>query len=102
VYNNSASEYIQGAGFSVLVFEKEEAMAKIEIQVSEQQKELIEQAAALSGLDLSTYVLNTIVPMAQGDMEDFGSASIPGAYAKDYEQLLENESEPNEALVKTV
>jgi uncharacterized protein (DUF1778 family) len=44
--------------------------SRIDLRVTQQQKELLEKAAALQGISLSAYTLSHLIPIAQKEISD--------------------------------
>lgn len=72
----------------------------LQLRVSAEQKDLIERAAALTGLSISSYMLSRTLPVAEQDVTQHERISLS---QRDWELFLnavENPPRPNAALKK--
>lgn len=63
---------------------------RIDLRVTREQKELIEQAAALRGVSVSAYTLLHLLPLAQQDIEDRQRLSLSNRDRDLFLSALEN------------
>ena len=71
---------------------------RIDIRTSSNQKSLLERAAELKGISLSSYILTTSLKQAQMDLTENEKLVLSARDRNFVMQLLENPPEPNEAL----
>ena len=72
--------------------------ARLDFQLSEEQKQLLEEAAAICGQSVPEFALSNLLPLAQETIEQ-GEATRLSARDRDlFLQMLNAPPEPNEML----
>lgn len=72
--------------------------ARLDVRMSEDSKRLIEQAAGLLGVSVSSFTVSTMVREAEGVVERFGALRLSRRDGERFLAALENPPEPNEKL----
>ena len=72
--------------------------SRIDLRVSPEQKELLERAASLRGLSLSSYLLSNSIETARRDIESHEKLVLSDNDRNLFLSLMENPPEPNQAL----
>jgi uncharacterized protein (DUF1778 family) len=75
---------------------------RIDLRVSQEQKELLERAADLRGMSLSTYVLSHCLPAAQAELEVHQKLVLSDRDRDLFLELLANPPKPEKALVEAM
>lgn len=76
--------------------------ARVEMRLSKEQKELLEQAAAIKGQDLTSFALGVLLEEASGVLKEHGTRMISQRDMRALFKLLENPPAPNAALKAAV
>lgn len=71
---------------------------RIELRISEEHKQIIEKAASLKGLSLSSYVLSQILDVARAEIASQEKITLSNRDRDLFISLLENPPEPSESL----
>ena len=71
---------------------------RIDLRVDDENKNLLERAAQLSGLSLSSYITSICIKQAKLDIKQNESLYLSQEDMNFVYELLENTPEPNEAL----
>lgn len=74
--------------------------SRIDIRLSNTDKNLIEKAASYARQSISTYITSVIVKQAQIDIEENETISLCGKDRELVLSLLEKPSEPNDDLIR--
>ncbi|MEM9922198.1 MAG: DUF1778 domain-containing protein [Cyanobacteria bacterium P01_D01_bin.50] len=77
---------------------KKAKQSRVDLRVSQQQKELLERAASLRGLSLSSYLLSNGIEAAIKDIESHEKLVLSDNDRDLFLSLMENPPEPNQAL----
>lgn len=72
--------------------------SRVDLRVSPEQKELLERAAFLRGLSLSSYLLSNSIEAAIKDIESHSKFVLSDNDRDLFLSLMENPPEPNQAL----
>lgn len=72
--------------------------ARLDVRLQQQSKDLIEEAAALSGQSISDYVVSTLVRHSAEVLEKHRHVRLSNRDRDRFLALLEADDEPNEAL----
>jgi uncharacterized protein (DUF1778 family) len=72
----------------------------IDLRMSQEQKELLERAAELRGMRLSTYLLSRCLAAAQADLEAHQKLVLSDRDRDLFLQLLANPPQPEQALLE--
>ena len=72
--------------------------SRLDIRIDQEQKELLERAASLRGLSLSSYLLSNSIEAAIKDIESHEKLVLSDNDRDLFLSLMENPPEPNEAL----
>lgn len=72
--------------------------ARMELKTTNNMKEMLKTAAALSGQDLTSFVLASAEEHAKTVLSDYQSLSLSREEQADFMQVLANPSEPTQAL----
>ena len=72
--------------------------ARMELKTTNNMKEMLKTAAALSGQDLTSFVLASAEEHAKTVLSDYQSLSLSREEQADFMQALTNPSEPTQAL----
>jgi len=75
---------------------------RIDLRVTEEQKELLERAANLKGVSLSSYLLSNSLTMARMDLEQHHKLILADCDRDLFLDLINNPPEANEALLKAM
>lgn len=75
---------------------------RIDLRVTEEEKELLERAANLKGVSLSAYLLSNSLTIARSDLEQHHKLILADSDRDLFLELISNPPEPNEALLKAV
>lgn len=75
---------------------------RIELRIPSDQKAILARAAALENLDLTGFIMRTVLPEAQAVVERSERIKLSERDTLFLLDLLENPPEPTEALVKAV
>lgn len=75
---------------------------RIDLRVSQEQKELLERAAELKGMSLSTYLLSHCLAAAQADLEVHQKLVLSDRDRDLFLQLLANPPKPKKTLVEAM
>jgi uncharacterized protein (DUF1778 family) len=75
---------------------------RINLQMSQEQKDLLERAAELKGMSLSTYVLSQCLAAAQADLEVHQKLVLSDRDRDLFLELLVNPPKPEKALVEAM
>jgi uncharacterized protein (DUF1778 family) len=71
---------------------------RIEIRLSEEQKELLEQAAAIKGQDLTSFALGVLLEEAYGVLKERETRTLTLRDRRAFFKLLQKPPAPNAAL----
>jgi uncharacterized protein (DUF1778 family) len=71
---------------------------RIDLRISEEQKQLLERAAQLKGMSLSSYLLSNSLAAAQTDLESYQKLVLSNRDQDLFIDLLTNPPKPNPAL----
>lgn len=71
---------------------------RIDLRISLDEKELLEKAASIKRLSLSSYIVSNCLEAARKDMEDYHKFVLSDRDRDLFLSLIENPPEPNEAL----
>ena len=71
---------------------------KIELEISEERKETLEKAAAMTELSLNDYVVHYALVAAMEHIASHGKMALANSDREVFMAALENPPEPNEAL----
>ncbi|BAZ17567.1 hypothetical protein NIES4071_94470 [Calothrix sp. NIES-4071] len=74
----------------------------IEVKISQINKEKLEKAAAITGLNLSDYVMHQALSAAMQHIESYGKMVLSERDSQIFLAALENPPEANEALRKAI
>ena len=74
--------------------------SRIEIRVDSKQKTLLEQAAALTGASLSSFMLSTCIEDAMRLLDEHHTTTLSNEAFDQLLDLLAHPPEPNEALIR--
>lgn len=72
---------------------------RIDLQVSKEQKELLETAASIKGLSLSSYLLTTCLSIAQADIVEHQKLVLSDRDRDLFLSLIADPPQPNKDLV---
>ncbi len=72
--------------------------SRLDIRIDQDQKELLERAASLRGLSLSSYLLSNSIEAATRDIESHEKLVLSDNDRDLFLSLMENPPEPNQAL----
>lgn len=72
--------------------------SRVDFRVSAEQKELLERAASLKGLSVSSYLLSNSIEAATKDIESHEKLVLSDNDRDLFLSLMENPPEPNQAL----
>ncbi len=72
--------------------------ARMELKTTNDMKEMLKTAAALSGQDLTSFVLASAEEHAKAVLSDYQSLSLSRKEQVDFMQALSNPGEPTQAL----
>lgn len=75
---------------------------RIELRIPSEQKAVLARAAALENLDLTGFIMRTVLPEAQAVVERSERIKLSERDTLFLLDLLENPPEPTEALIKAV
>ena len=75
---------------------------RIDLRVTQEQKDLLERAAHLKGMSLSSYLLTNSLEAAQTDLEVHQKLVLSDRDRDLFLQLLVNPPQPNQALKKAM
>ncbi len=75
---------------------------RIDIRLDPEQKSLLEEAAAVSGLSLTSFLLAKSLPAAHAVIREHQTTKLSRADAEQFFELLEHPPKPNEALKSAV
>lgn len=75
---------------------------RIDLRVTEEQKELLERAASLKGVSLSAYLLSNSLTMAKLDLEQYHKLILADCDRDLFLDLINNPPEANQALLKAM
>ena len=73
---------------------------RIEFRVSDDAKKIIEQAAALSNISVSSYILSVVLKQAKLDLAQCGPITLNKEEAIALRKNLDDPPEPNKELKK--
>ena len=73
---------------------------RIEFRVSDDAKKIIEQAAALSNISVSSYILSVVLKQAKLDLAQCGPITLNKEEVITLQKNLDNPLEPNKELKK--
>ena len=73
---------------------------RIEFRVSDDAKRIIEQAAALSNISVSSYILSVVLKQAKLDLAQCGPITLNKEEVITLQKNLDNPPEPNKELKK--
>ena len=73
-------------------------MNRLDIRISQKDKETLELAAAAKRVSLSSYILSAVMERAEDDLERERSIALSRQAWNQVMDLLDNPPEPNEAL----
>ena len=73
---------------------------RIEFRVSDEAKKIIEQAATLSNISVSSYILSVVLKQAKLDLAQCGPITLNKEEANALQKNLDNPPEPNKELKK--
>ncbi len=76
--------------------------ARIEMRLSEEQKEILEQAAAIKGQDLTSFALGVLLDEASGVLKEHQTRILTQKDMRAFLKLLEHPPAPNAALKAAV
>lgn len=77
---------------------KKKKQSRIDLRISPEQKELLERAASLKGLSVSSYLLSNSIETATRDIESHEKLVMSDNDRDLFLSLMENPPEPNQAL----
>lgn len=77
---------------------KKAKQSRVDLRVSPEQKELLERAASIRGLSLSSYLLSNSIEAAIKDIESHEKLVLSDNDRDLFLSLMENPPEPNQAL----
>ena len=77
---------------------KKTKQSRLDLRVSPEQKELLERAASLRGLSVSSYLLSNSIEAATKDIESHEKLVLNDNDRDLFLSLMENPPEPNKAL----
>ncbi|MBW4495652.1 MAG: DUF1778 domain-containing protein [Oscillatoria princeps RMCB-10] len=77
---------------------KKPKLSRIELRISPEQKELLEKAASLASLSLSSYMVYHCLEAAREDIKSHQSLILSDRDRDLFLSLMENPPEPNQAL----
>lgn len=72
--------------------------SRVDLRIDQDQKELLERAASLRGLSLSSYLLSNSIEAATRDIESHEKLVLSDNDRDLFLSLMENPPEPNQAL----
>ena len=72
--------------------------SRLDLRIDQDQKELLERAASLRGLSLSSYLLSNSIEAATKDIESYEKLVLSDNDRDLFLSLMENPPEPNQAL----
>ena len=72
--------------------------SRLDLRIDQEQKELLERAASLRGLSLSSYLLSNSIEAATKDIESHEKLVLSDNDRDLFLSLMENPPEPNQAL----
>ena len=72
--------------------------ARIEMRLSDEQKEILEEAAALKGQDLTSFALGVLLDEANGVIQEHRNRTLSRRDMRAFLRLLETPPAPNAAL----
>ena len=72
--------------------------SRLDLRIDQDQKELLERAASLRGLSLSSYLLSNSIEAATKDIESHEKLVLSDNDRDLFLSLMENPPEPNQAL----
>jgi uncharacterized protein (DUF1778 family) len=73
---------------------------RIDLRVTEEQKDLLERAANLKGMSLSAYLLSNSLTKAQSDLEQHHKLILSDIDRDLFLELISNPPVPTESLLK--
>ena len=73
---------------------------RIDIRLSNEEKVLLEKAAAATNRTLSSYILSNIIKLAKEDLAKFGIEVFDNEEMATFIDLLANPPKPNKALIE--
>lgn len=76
--------------------------ARIEMRLSKDQKDLLEQAAAIKGQDLTSFALGVLLAEASGVLKEHETRTLSHRDMRALFKLLEKPAAPNAALKAAV
>jgi uncharacterized protein (DUF1778 family) len=71
---------------------------RVDLRISPDEKELLEKAASIKGLSLSSYVVSNCLEAARRDIETYHECVLSDEDRDLFLYLIENPPEPNQAL----
>ncbi|MBA3773112.1 MAG: DUF1778 domain-containing protein [Ramlibacter sp.] len=74
--------------------------ARMELKTTGETKELLAKAAAMSGVDMTAFVLGAAVERARDVIEDHSSIVLSLAGQRRFAELMANPPKPTEAMKK--
>ncbi len=72
--------------------------ARLEMRLTKEQKELLERAAAITGLDLTSFALSLLTDQAQALLEKHARTELTLRDRERFLEIIESEKEPAPAL----
>ncbi len=72
--------------------------SRVDLRISQEQKDLLETAASLKGLSLSAYLLSNSLEAARKDIESYEKLVLSDKDRDLFLSLIENPPEPNQNL----
>jgi uncharacterized protein (DUF1778 family) len=79
---------------------KAEKMARIDLRITRKQKELLARAAALSGVSMSSFLVNNALDQAKRIVSESEAIVLSDRDRDLFYSLLKNPPKPNKNLVK--
>ena len=73
-------------------------ISRIDIRINPEDKEMLEMAAALKRVSLSSFILSAAIEIAKMDIEREETIVLSNKQRDEIMALLDNPPEPNEAL----
>jgi len=73
---------------------------RIDIRLSNEDKKIIEKAASINNMSLSSYILFNILKLAKNDLERFEITLLDNDEMSTFINLLTNPPKPNESLIE--
>lgn len=74
--------------------------ARLEVKTSQSAKDLLTQAAALSGVNLSSFIISSAMEQARKLLVDHSTIELSLEGQRNLAALLQGDSEPTEAMKK--